>query len=110
MTSPTTGAPAPAVFNFQSLDVRAFADDAGEPWFCAADVCAVLGYRNPRTAIANHCREKGVLKRDTPTESGALVCCQIRTWQQWEAGDRKMHPGLCELFKIKTGYGDHHLT
>lgn len=71
MTSPTTGATAPAVFNFQSLDVRAFADAAGEPWFCAADVCAVLGYRNPRTAIANHCREKGVLKRDTPTESGA---------------------------------------
>lgn len=67
----TTGAAAPAVFNFQSLDVRAFADDAGEPWFCAADVCAVLGYRNPRTAIANHCREKGVLKRDTPTEHGA---------------------------------------
>lgn len=70
MTSPTTGASAPAVFNFQSLDVRAFADDAGEPWFCAADVCAVLGYRNPRTAIANHCREKGVLKRDTLTDMG----------------------------------------
>jgi len=71
MTSPAIGASAPTVFNFQSIDVRAFADDAGEPWFCAADVCAVLGYRNPRTAIANHCRDKGVLKRDTPTDSGS---------------------------------------
>ncbi len=46
----------------------------------------------------------------TQSAAGALVCCQLRTWQQWEAGDRKMHPGLWELFKIKTGYGGHHLT
>jgi len=25
-----------------------------------------------------------------------------RTWQQWEAGDRRMHPALFELFLIKT--------
>jgi prophage antirepressor-like protein len=70
MTSPATGAFAPAVFNFQSLDVRAFADDAGEPWFCAADVCAVLGYRNSRRSIDLHCRDQGVTKRYTPTKSG----------------------------------------
>lgn len=64
MTSPTTGASAPAVFHFQSLDVRAFADDSGEPWFCAADVCAVLGYRNDSDAVAKHCRAPGVAKRD----------------------------------------------
>jgi len=60
----TTGAAAPAVFNFQSLDVRVFADDSGEPWFCAADVCVVLGYRNDSDAIAKHCRVSGVAKRD----------------------------------------------
>jgi len=60
----TTGAAAPAVFNFQSLDVRVFADDSGEPWFCASDVCAVLGYRNDSDAIAKHCRASGVAKRD----------------------------------------------
>lgn len=65
MTTSTTGASAPAVFNFQSLDVRVFADGSGEPWlFCAADVCAVLGYRNDSDAIAKHCRQSGVAKRD----------------------------------------------
>ncbi|HNM65399.1 MAG TPA: BRO family protein [Accumulibacter sp.] len=68
MTTPL-GASAPAVFNFQSLEVRAFADDAGEPWFCAADVCAVLGYRNYSDAVQKHCRDGGVAKRDTPTTS-----------------------------------------
>lgn len=25
-----------------------------------------------------------------------------RVWQQWEAGDRKMHPAFWELFRIKS--------
>lgn len=61
---------APAVFNFNSLAIRVIADENGEPWFLANDVCAVLGYANPRDAIAKHCRQGGVAKRDTPTESG----------------------------------------
>lgn len=28
----------------------------------------------------------------TQTEAGAVVHASLRTWQQWEAGDRKMHP------------------
>lgn len=64
------GASAPTVFSFQSLNVRAFADDAGEPWFCAADVCSVLGYRNSRLTIQKHCKEKGVSKRYTLTDGG----------------------------------------
>lgn len=39
----------------------------------------------------------------TQTEAGEVVHASLRTWQQWEAGDRKMHPGLFELFKLKTG-------
>lgn len=57
-------------FSFESLSVRTFADEAGEPWFCAKDVCDVLGYANSRKAVADHCRAKGVTNRDTPTESG----------------------------------------
>ena len=38
----------------------------------------------------------------TQTEAGDLVHASLRTWQQWEAGDRKMPPGLFELFKLKT--------
>lgn len=38
----------------------------------------------------------------TQTGAAALVHSKLRTWQQWEAGDREMHPGLWELFQIKT--------
>jgi DNA-binding transcriptional regulator YiaG len=44
-------------------------------------------------------REKAGL---TQTQAGALVHSALRTWQQWEAGDRQMHPGLWELFRIKS--------
>jgi len=36
------------------------------------------------------------------TKAAALVWCQLRAWQQWEAGQRKMQIGLFELFCIKT--------
>ena len=35
------------------------------------------------------------------TAAAALVYSGLRTWQQWEAGDRRMHPGLWELFRLK---------
>lgn len=60
----------PSIFKFESADVRTFADERNELWFLANDVCGVLGYANPRDAIAKHCKQKGVAKRDTPTESG----------------------------------------
>lgn len=65
MTTINSGAFAPVVFQFQSTSIRTFADDSGEPWFCANDVCEVLGYVNPRDAVSKHCRENGVAKRDT---------------------------------------------
>lgn len=65
-----------SVFNFQSSAVSVIADDKGEPWFLANDVCAVLGYLNPRQTIERHCRKGGVSKRDTPTKSGN----QEMTW------------------------------
>jgi len=37
----------------------------------------------------------------TQTEAGELIHASLRTWQQWEAGDRRMHPAFWELFKIK---------
>lgn len=36
------------------------------------------------------------------TSAAALVHSALRSWQQWEAGDRRMHPGLWELFSIKA--------
>lgn len=30
-----------------------------------------------------------------------------RAWQQWESGDRRMHPAFWELFRIKSGFQSH---
>ncbi len=38
----------------------------------------------------------------TQTEAASLVCGSLRAWQQWEAGDRRMHPGLWMLFSLRT--------
>jgi prophage antirepressor-like protein len=70
MTNTNSGAFAPVVFQFQSTNIRTFADDNGEPWFCANDVCEVLGYANSRQAVQKNCLEKGVSKRDTLTGGG----------------------------------------
>lgn len=40
------------------------------PWFCGKDVCDVLGYKDSRKAIKQHCREKGVAKYPTLTDGG----------------------------------------
>ena len=39
----------------------------------------------------------------TQTEAASFVCGSLRAWQQWEAGDRRMHPGLWMLFGLLTG-------
>ncbi|MGT2455625.1 BRO family protein [Cupriavidus basilensis] len=30
-------------------------DKDGQSWFCATDLCAVLGYANSRSAVDAHC-------------------------------------------------------
>lgn len=39
----------------------------------------------------------------TQQEAAALIYCSMRAWQQWEAGERRMHGAMWELFQIKTG-------
>lgn len=46
----------PVPFAYGDHPVRTVTID-DEPWFVAADVCAVLGYRNPRSAVERHVRE-----------------------------------------------------
>lgn len=53
---------------FQDQKIRTYVN--GDIWFCVVDVCRILGYSNSRKAIADHCRKKGVTKRDTLTERG----------------------------------------
>jgi len=35
-------------------------------------------------------------------EAALMVHSTCRVWQQWEAGDRKMHPAFWELFRVKA--------
>lgn len=52
------------VFQFNGAVVRTAAADSGEPLFCAADVCAILGYANSHQAIQKNCKQSGVSNRD----------------------------------------------
>lgn len=63
-------------YDFNGTQLRMHIVD-GKPWFCAADVCNVLGYANGRDAVSKHCREGGVAKRDTLTASGAQSMAYI---------------------------------
>ena len=39
----------------------------------------------------------------TQKQAAELIWCGVRTWEQWEAGDRSCHPAFWELFRIKSG-------
>ena len=43
--------------------VRTATDEKGEPWFCAKDLCDVLGYKNSSCAVNQHVRYSDVAKR-----------------------------------------------
>jgi putative transcriptional regulator len=38
----------------------------------------------------------------TQTEAAQLVSTNLRSWQRWEAGERKMRPAFWELFLMKA--------
>ena len=38
----------------------------------------------------------------TQTAASTLVHSTLRRWQEWEEGKHRMHPGLWELFQLKT--------
>ena len=39
----------------------------------------------------------------TQQQAADVVYSGLRTWQQWEAGDRRMHPAIFDYFLLKTG-------
>ena len=43
----------PIEFSFGEAPIHAVTSSTGDVWFVAADVCKVLGYRNPRAAVAD---------------------------------------------------------
>ena len=42
--------------------VRIVTDEKGEPWFCAKDLCDVLGYKRATDAVRQHVRSSGTAK------------------------------------------------
>jgi len=38
----------------------------------------------------------------TQTDATALIFSSVRAWQQWERGDRRMHPAFFDLFTRKV--------
>ena len=54
----------------------------------------------PKPAVIRAARVAAGL---TQTGAAQTVRASLRGWQQWEAGDRAMPPGLFELFMLKTG-------
>ncbi len=52
----------------------------------------------PTPAVIRAERERYGL---TQTQAAQLVYSALRSWQDWEAGQRRMHPALWELFKAK---------
>ena len=43
--------------------VRTATDDKGDPWFCAKDLCDVLGYKRADLAVKQHVRSSDAVKR-----------------------------------------------
>lgn len=55
---------------------------------------------NPTPSEILQARESAQL---TQTEAADKIYSTLRTWQDWEAGARRCHPAMFELFLIKTG-------
>lgn len=58
---------------------------------------------NPTPAEVRAAREKAGMTLD---QAAATIYSTLRAWQNWESEgeeNRRMHPGLFELFLIKTG-------
>ena len=56
-------------------------------------------HHTPTTA---EIRTKRVAAGLTQAAAADLVCGSLRAWEEWEAGRRKMHPGLWRLFLIEA--------
>ena len=62
--------------------------------------------KRPDAAGANPSPEEIRAARDalglTLKAAGAIVYCSLRAWQDWESGERRMHPATWDLFRIRA--------
>ena len=90
-------------FSFESTEIRAIANDQGEPWFVASDVAEVLGYREAYHMVRLlDDDEKGPHIVGTPggeqemtiiSESGLYACIlksrrpEAKVFRKWVTGE-----------------------
>lgn len=90
-------------FSFESTEIRAIANDQGEPWFVAGDVAELLGYRNaPDMTRLLDDDEKGTHNLRTLggeqemtiiSESGLYACIlksrrpEAKVFRKWVTGE-----------------------
>lgn len=56
-------------------------------------------YSNPKPGEVRRMRESLGL---TIAQAADIVRSTPTAWEAWEEGERRMHPGLAELFRLKT--------
>ena len=86
-------------FTFEGTSIATVTDEDQNIWVSANEVCAVLGYVNPRDAIGRHCRPKGVVKRDTLTEGGVQEVTYINEGNMYRLISRSKLPNA-EAFEL----------
>lgn len=62
---------------------------------------------SPSSAEVKTAREAVQAAREIGITAAQDLCAEQvhttrRVWQQWESGDRRMHPAFWELFRIKS--------
>jgi anti-repressor protein len=102
------------MFVFEGREVRVVVA-AGEPWFCAADVCAVLGHSNPSMAVAAlEDDEKGLRDAETPggrqamqhiSEPGLYKLVARSNKPEAKAFDRWVRHDVLPAIRKTGGYG-----
>ena len=55
----------PVVFLSEKFGELRVIENDDKLYFCGTDVAKALGYSNPRDAVGRHCKQNGVVKRDT---------------------------------------------
>jgi DNA-binding transcriptional regulator YiaG len=59
--------------------------------------------RNPHPYEIRAARRQAGL---TAAQAAAMIFVATRTWQQWESGDRRMHPAFWLCFQLQLQYED----
>ena len=59
--------------------------------------------RNPSPEEIREAREEAGLTQEA---AAGIIFCSYRTWQDWEAGARRMHPAFWLLWRMLRGMAE----